>query len=249
MITVLIDGDIVAYRSAASCQKREEDGTIVLVEPLEIAIKRADELLQRIVDTTGATAYRVFITGNNNFRYEIYKDYKVHRKDVAKPAYLYPVIDHLIEEWNAIVSDGVEADDLMGIAQCEALNAPYKPMDVVKDETIISSIDKDLLMIPGRHYNFVKDEFYDVSEIDGMRHFYFQLIMGDRSDNIPGYDGIMRVKVPKFLLPKVNELMSLDNEKDMDALVKEMYTDTEQYEINKQLLWILREPRDQRDME
>jgi hypothetical protein len=33
-----------------------------------------------------------------------------------------------------------------------------------------------------------------VSPLEGLRNFYFQLIMGDKTDNIPGYDGKMRLK-------------------------------------------------------
>lgn len=114
-------------------------------------------------------------------------------------------------------------------------------MKDIKEPCVIASIDKDLLAIPGRHYNFVKQEFYNITPIAGMRHFYFQLIMGDRSDNIPGYDGVMRIKPPKFLLPLIADLEACETEEEMETLVKDVYTDKAQYEINKRLLWILRE--------
>jgi len=230
----LIDGDIVCYRCAASCQKQG-----AVVEPLEVALARTDDLMHRIIYETESTSYRVFLSGSENFRYAVYPAYKANRKDMAKPEYLQQVREHLVVAWKAELSDGIEADDEMGIAQ-------YSEYSQHRSSTTIASIDKDMLMIPGRHYNFVTNEFTEVSTLDGIKHFYLQLILGDRADNIPGYDGKMRSAsaIPKFLQPLVNDLNECTDEEDMDILVKEAYTDQDQYEINKKLLWILREPRE-----
>lgn len=228
MTVALCDGDIIAYRCAASCLSKGQ-----LVEPVEVAQVRVNELMYRIVQETGATSYEVYIGGEGNFRYDIYPEYKANRKDTAKPPWLEPCREQLLVEWNAKIINGMETDDMLGIRQTE-----------LEGESIIASIDKDLLMIPGQHYNFVKQEFYNVSEIDGIRHFWFQMIMGDRVDNIPGYDGIMRQTVPKFLQPKINTLLELTKEEEMEALVKEMYAENgkeEQFNINKKLIWILQE--------
>lgn len=222
MTTVLVDGDIVAYRCAASCLRQG-----VCVDPVEIAQVRVNDLMYRIIQETESTAYRVFIGGENNFRKEIYPAYKANRKDTEKPPWLDACREQLVVEWQAKVVNGMETDDMLGIEQ--------------GPDTVIASIDKDLLMIPGKHYNFVKQEFYNITELDGMRHFYFQLIMGDRSDNIPGYDGKMRVSVPKFLQPAVNELYEMDTAEEMESYVKDIYSDKDQFEVNKKLLWILRE--------
>jgi hypothetical protein len=60
----------------------------------------------------------------------------------------------------------------------------------LKDTTCIVSIDKDLDMIPGHHYNPKKDVSYYINEQDGYRNFYKQCLTGDTSDNIPGIYGI-----------------------------------------------------------
>jgi 5'-3' exonuclease len=80
---------------------------------------------------------------------------------------------------------GQEADDALGIAQTA--------------DTCIVSIDKDLLQIPGVHYHFVKKEFYNITPDQGLRHFYMQLLMGDRIDNIPGVYGIGPVNAKRIL--------------------------------------------------
>jgi 5'-3' exonuclease len=181
--TVLIDADIVGYRCAASCEKQG-----VAVEPLEVALFRVDDLMGRIIHETAAEHYYPFLTGSNNFRHQYNPTYKANRKDMKRPDYLEACREHLVVKWNAQVSDGCEADDHLAIEQTKN-----------PDETIIATIDKDLLQVPGRHYNFVKQEFRTISPIEGRFNFYWQFIMGDKSDNIMGYDGISRQTVPKKL--------------------------------------------------
>ena len=146
----LIDADIVAYRVACTC---EED------DAQDFVFARTEDLVDQILVNTEATEYRLFLTGKDNFRYTIYPEYKAHRPK-EKPFWLEPIRQYLIATFNAEIIDGQEADDALGIAQT--------------DDTVICSIDKDLLMIPCRHYNFVKDEWYVQTEYDAVKHFYKQ---------------------------------------------------------------------------
>lgn len=233
MTTVLVDGDIVAYRCAAASKN----------DPVEVAQLRVNDLMYRIVQETEATSYKVFIGGTDNFRYTIYPLYKANRKDTEKPPWLEACREQLVLEWKATIVNGMETDDMLGIEQDKELHvaAVTAAQRNHLTDTIIASIDKDLLGIPGTHYNFVKQEFYEVLPIDATRHFWFQMIMGDRSDNIPGYDGTARQKVPKFLMPLIEDLHACTTEEEMSTLVKDIYTDKAQFEINKKLLYILRE--------
>jgi 5'-3' exonuclease len=89
--------------------------------------------------------HRCFLVVVSNFRYDIYPEYKANRKDMQRPKWLQVVREHLVTDWKATVTDGIEADDAMGIAQCTEHDG----------DSMICSIDKDMLMIPGHHYNFV----------------------------------------------------------------------------------------------
>ena len=162
MTVALIDGDIVAYRCAATV--KEDDA-------LDIGNWRASVMMDEIIADTGVSEYLLFLSGGENFRKTLYPLYKANRADKPRPRALQTVREYLVLDWNAKITDGIEADDALGIAQTE--------------ETIICSIDKDLLMIPGKHYNFVKKEFYEVSPTEALRVFYKQLLLGDRSDNVP----------------------------------------------------------------
>lgn len=209
MTVALIDTDIVAYRCAAASEN----------EPIDIAILRADKLMQDIIEETESDSYVAYLSGDTNFRKEIYPLYKANRKDVVKPKHLESVARFLEEEWNAITTNGYEADDALGINQTE--------------ETIVCSIDKDLLQVPGRHYNFVKKEIYEIDEFEGLRSFYRSVLVGDIADNIVGVKGIGKVKAAKLI-------DCLYDEKDMYNTCCQLYQDPDRLEINLDCLWIWR---------
>ena len=205
----LIDADIVAYRVA--CTLEDDDAE-------DFVYARAEDLIDNILVNTEATEYRLFLSGKNNFRYTIYPEYKAHRPK-EKPFWLEKCRQYLIATFNAEVVDVQEADDALGIAQTE--------------DTIICSIDKDLLMIPGRHYNFVKDEFQEVTNDSGMRHFYMQCLTGDRSDNIKGIEQIGPKKAEKILTGCITE-------QELFNAVREAYSNDAEFLMNGRVLWIRR---------
>ena len=214
----LIDGDIIAYRCAASC--KEDD-------PSEIAILRADKLMRQILEETQSDSCKTFLSGSSNFRYDIYPEYKANRKDAPRPPHLQPTREFLVTEWNAEVCDGIEADDALGINQTE--------------ESIVCSIDKDLLQVPGRHYNFVRSEESFVTNVGGLRTLYKQIILGDKTDNVPGFDGKFRQKAPKFVAEWFTFIDDLETEVEMYDFVCGLYKDKSVVNRNATLLYVLRE--------
>ena len=221
----LIDMDMVAFRCAASAEQ----------EPLEIALERADSLIERIMYEVGASSQEGWLTGSNNFRYDINPAYKADRKDRPRPKWLQDTREHLVVGWGSRVSDGIEADDELGISQCAA------------DDSVICTNDKDLLMVPGEHFNPVTGVHLLISPHQGMQNFYFQMIMGDTSDNIFGFDGKKRSKIPKFLEPTISMLMEMSTAEDMDEYVRDLYWENQHhglYDINAACLWIWRKHGD-----
>jgi DNA polymerase-1 len=218
--TTLVDGDLVAYRCAASAEKDEEF----------VAFARANKTLQDIVSATGCDSIDVFLSGSTNFRYAIYPEYKANRRDMVRPRHLETVREFLVTKWGAKVTDGYEADDAIGIHMV--------------GETICCSLDKDLKQLPGNHYNFVTGLWDTVSELDGWRNFYTQLVLGDRADNVPGYDGKMRPKFPKFLAAVRDELACASELSGMHDCVDRLYQDKEALIRNARLLYVWRKEND-----
>ena len=167
----------------------------------------------------------------------LYPAYKANRKDKPKPVHLQACREYLIKEWNAIVSNGNEADDLIGIeaTACDDMMG-----------YIICSIDKDLKQIPGNHWNFVTKDKVFVSPLDGLKSFYKQLILGDVSDNIPGYDGKARQKWPKFMLTHHDTIDALADELDMFNYIEGIYSESADILLNGKLLFIQRKENEDR---
>ena len=63
----------------------------------------------------------------------------------------------------------------------------------------VVGIDKDLLQIPGNHYNFVKRELRFVDDDEAHLLLMRQCLTGDSADNIPGIRGIGPKKADKLL--------------------------------------------------
>lgn len=121
----------------------------------------------------------VYLTGKGNFRERIatVKPYKGNRDASHKPALYEEIRQYLIDHHDAIVVDGIEADDAVAIACWD------NPSD-----TCICTIDKDLDQVPGYHYNYGGSEhaWYMVDPDEADRFFYKQILMGDVTDNICG---------------------------------------------------------------
>jgi hypothetical protein len=217
----LLDGDIFAYRCAASAEN----------DSAEVAIWRVRDNIEQCLEAVKADKFQLWLSdrSENNFRYQIYPEYKANRTK-PPPRYLPDVLEYLHSDWQANIAIGQEADDALGIEQCKVFAGDID--DPVEYTSIICSIDKDLLQIPGRHFNFVKGIFQEVNPLEGIRHFYKQMLIGDTSDNVFGVYGIGPTKASKAL----NHIESQD---EMYDVVLQLYDgDKGRVLMNGQVLWI-----------
>ena len=181
----LIDGDILVYTAGFSAQKKDPETKEIILLPLEFALANAKRLVVSILDKTQADDFSLFLTASSiTFRDKIatIKEYKGNRKNVAKPIHYGDIREYLINTWGARLVENQEADDMLGILQ-------YRAFKVDPELSIICSVDKDLLMIPGWNYNIRKETRMFITEEDAITNFYCQLITGDSTDNIPGLRG------------------------------------------------------------
>lgn len=245
---ILQEADELLYRAALSIEKRcyevvLEDGTIIdygnnltktelkdlypdsttsfrlyrETEPLENAIMNLESMISEIMKH--GTDIKMFLTPSDksNFRFPLatIKPYKYGRPD--KPLYYREVRDYLIDCWAATELTGYEADDGLGI--------------YADGECILSHIDKDINMIPGKHLNWLTGETYECTDPGnltlqkknklkggGLKFFYAQMLTGDSVDAIPGVGGIGPVRACKLL----NEL---ETEEQFLKCVVDLYRD------------------------
>ena len=221
---VLVDGDVFVYRAAWACN----------TDPLYEAIGVLDGILGAAVEAVlgyyDKSKVKIFLTGKGNFRYNYLKDYKGNRSDAPKPTHIADLRQHLIDVHKAVVSEGEEADDLIGINATSYSNRGY--------EVTVVSIDKDMLQIPCWHYNPVRDEWNKVSHLEGQRFFWKQMLTGDRVDNVQGVEGIGPVKAEKAI-------GELETEDEMFQAVLKLYDgDLERLTNTGIGLWLRREPNE-----
>jgi 5'-3' exonuclease, N-terminal resolvase-like domain len=177
-------------------------------------------MIERICIATNSSDIECYIGGSDNFRYKIYPEYKANRTK-EKPHYLEACREMLVTQYKATVVNGAETDDALGIAQTK-----------YDGNSRICSLDKDLLQVPGYHFNWVTGVMRHISPLDGLRAFYKQIILGDRTDNIPGYDGKLRSECPKFIGKLQEPIDEMTDEVDMYEYVCDVYAN---YEIEQEM--------------
>ena len=204
----LIDGDLILYKACHAVQGRmyiayNEEGEPLACSPRKRELPECagvkyttmidedsyndgciiiDNSIDAILRATHShDDYVIYLTGKGNFRHDIYDEYKSHRPE--KPM-MYKVLKEYMM-MDATLVEGQEADDAMGINQ--------------DANSIICSYDKDMLMIPGKHYQFNKREFITITPEQGILNFYKQLLTGDSTDNIPGLKGVGPKTAEKIL--------------------------------------------------
>jgi len=92
----------------------------------------------------------IFVGGQNNFRYKIFPEYKANRLNSKKSPLLPIIKKYMLEELEAISSEGGEADDYI-----------YDAMLLSEGKCVVSSIDKDVFYncpdIPFYNYRSYED--------------------------------------------------------------------------------------------
>ncbi len=226
MRKILVDGDLVVFRSAFAAEKahytiryrytandemftqqfdtsRELEDFVKLnhitdyekeryriVEPVEAVYRNLDGLMEQIMSATSCQTPIVYLTGRGNFRRMITPSYKANRDPTMRPRFEVEAREYLTRRYRAYTIPGIEADDSIGLEMDE--------------ESVCVSLDKDLDMLAGNHYNWVRDEFYAITPEQAHTNLYCQMLMGDTADNVFGVPGIGPVKAHK-LLDAMNE--------------------------------------------
>ena len=216
----LLDGDVLVYEAAFGGQYKDEDkeGELI-IRPFESVAELLDQKVREIVDecwsdeppllflTNDSTLNRMYnrkrkqdglepVTYIPNFRIEVGKDkpYKGQRKQ-DKPFHRDNVRAYMLDNYECVVANGMEADDMLAVYQTNA--APLT--------TVICSRDKDLKMVEGMHYTWAcaKQPQWGPAPVDklgelqydsgknkltgtGSKFFYSQVLTGDSTDNYSG---------------------------------------------------------------
>jgi DNA polymerase-1 len=190
---LLIDGDLLAYRTAAAAEKETDwgDGMMTLHADAGLAIDNMLHDLVTVQRKLDAEQTVICLSDDGSrFREHLGFDYKAHRKTVRRPMVLPQLRAYLRDELKAKWKQGLEADDVMGIM---STNPKLYP----QHEKVIVSIDKDMRTIPGRLYD--GKELFTVTREAADKWHLQQTLMGDKADGYPGCKGIGPVKAERIV--------------------------------------------------
>jgi len=184
-------------------------------------------------DLPDCTDYEGYLSldSESNFRNAIAvtAPYKGNRT-AAKPHHYDLIRDRLLTYWEFHGIIGQEADDSLAQEQTEQ-----------GDKTVIVSIDKDMLQVPGWHYNFVNRTMQYKNHTEGFHSFCVQMLMGDKVDNIIGLKQV-GIKRATEALDKADMLWNPVNLIKAVAMKYKEHGDTElkHFKENAKLLWLRR---------
>lgn len=186
-----IDADLLLHRAAwANSDNVEwEPGVVSIDEDLEGAKVQFDFDLDEVLHGIEYAAYVLAFSSSLNFRKRLNPSYKANRDRTKRPEILRPLKEWAMTEYPSVMAKWLEADDILGIS------------GTYSKDVVMASFDKDMLTVPGLHYNWRKPELgiFRVSERDADLKFLEQCITGDSTDGYYGIKGLGPKKAQKIL--------------------------------------------------
>ena len=220
--TVIIDGDVLAYRVGSGLQ---EDFEIEVSEDDEFiyrtiswgnkrgAIDKIDAKIASILKDTKSQEHVIVLSDSeSNFRKELNPKYKSNRKTI-KPLLLNFLRKYLTDTYKTYIRPSLEADDVIGILATSD--------KIIKGDKVVWSMDKDFKTIPCKFRREASDGSHiskSFSREEADWWFMYQTLIGDKVD---GYDGCRGVgeKTARKLLGEIGEKTLTE----MWAIVKDTY--------------------------
>lgn len=178
---LLIDADIACFQFACTNQQIihwDEEVSSEVLTP-EVAKADLDAFVQRLLQQTKCSRALFCFTSHPAWRFKVLPTYKHNRRNKERPKLLDELKDHIRQNYEVREKPTLEADDVMGVL---ATRNPGR--------YLLASLDKDLLQIPGEHYNWRKEERVTITEEEANHRFYLQALTGDPTDGFSGCPGI-----------------------------------------------------------
>lgn len=180
MTVALIDGDILAFRTAAAAQEVWDGEVIVDVNK---AIRDVDVALKEWVKFVKPNQIILCFSDPDRvyFRHYVDPTYKNNRSGVERPKALLDVIAYLKDKYTSVVKTGLEADDVMGIMGTDPS---------IKDPVIVT-MDKDLQTVPSKWINpYTLRRPMKINPRVADINWLMQTLTGDSADGYKGCKGI-----------------------------------------------------------
>lgn len=209
-VTLLIDGDVIAFTAACAVQRIHED-EFGFVSPFANRYEGeavVDNILIGLELAFHSTHRRIALSDPKaNFRKTIWPDYKANRKDSVRPLLLDILKAYLRSKYAAFHWPSLEADDVLGILSTEPQGYP--------GQRILVGKDKDFKTVPG-DYHRLRDLTPDGKPIvqhitpwQAQMFHLWQTLAGDMTDGYPGCPGIGKTRASAILENPVRLMASM----------------------------------------
>lgn len=188
---LLIDADIAIYKATTANEvpiNWEGDLWTLHCDLAKVKCD-IDDFVENIKEQAKADEVTMCISHQNNFRKLLNPEYKANRKATRKPMCFVPAKEYVMKNYHYEIQPWLEADDVIGIL------ATYDN----GEERIVVSEDKDLLTIPGMHWDIKNQTLWEQDKDTADYLFYKQALTGDSVDNYQGCPGIGPKKAEKIL--------------------------------------------------
>ena len=188
---LLIDADIAIYKATTANEvpiNWEGDLWTLHCDLAKVKCD-IDDFVENIKEQAKADEVTMCISHQNNFRKLLNPEYKANRKVTRKPMCFVPAKEYVMKNYHYEIQPWLEADDVIGIL------ATYDN----GEERIVVSEDKDLLTIPGMHWDIKNQTLWEQDKHTADYLFYKQALTGDSVDNYQGCPGIGPKKAEKIL--------------------------------------------------
>lgn len=186
--TLCIDADVVLHRAVrvAATSVTFDD-----ISHVEVDLRRAGAYIREHLTAWKGQfgAKRVLLAlgdRTGNFRKELSPTYKSNRTGIRPPGFM-ELEAKLKAHAKVVQLPRLEGDDCLGLMLTKLPDA------------LCISIDKDMLQIPGHHYNPDTEVLSEVTPAMGKYLHYWQTLVGDRVDGYPGCPGVGKVKAERIL--------------------------------------------------
>lgn len=209
---LLIDGDVIAFISAAAAQENLKDD-FGYIRPFAYTIKGEavlENMLFALKDQLKGDEMAIVLSDpEDNWRRAVDPSYKTNRTG-DRPLLLDHLKQYLRDKYGAVHWAGLEADDTLGIMMTTPQAGPAHPDDfgytaeghaqwIAKHGVKLVCVgrDKDFKSIPGLHHSIKQDIgprgemlIREVTQWEADRFHMIQTLAGDAIDGFAGCPGI-----------------------------------------------------------
>ena len=205
----LVDGSAYIFRAfhGLPMMNRKSDGV-----PINAVYGFTGMLLKLIADIQADHIVVVFDAKQENFRNDIYPEYKANRSET--PEELIPQFPLIREATDAfslprLELEGYEADDIIATYCRLARERGDKAIVVSSDKDLMQLVGDGVLMLdPMKNKEIGLDEVAEKFGVTPDKVIDVQALAGDSTDNVPGVPGI-GVKTAALLINEYGDLDTL----------------------------------------